>query len=329
MREIRGELNRSSTSKKDSTVKIACLDCGDVSEIRKKYLEDQQEDPYDIDFVLPEGWADDFATGNEAEYLTVNEAVFLPLDERIELIKERKKQVGYLAPYATEEALINAIQIGLDIGGLIPVIGEPLDGVNAAIYLARGDEVNAALSVTSMVPIVGWVSTGGKLVNKNIDVISGIYKGPGNVPTVWQGTKIVDGKTIVTDIGTFGENIAEDMLAKNGWKDFTYIKNGSDNGIDIIGRGPNGQLGFFEVKTSSTGNIPNLSARQTNMNTFAEDVLSNAANGTGRYKNIDSATRNAAQKKYDEYLSNPNNVSGNVIGVDLQSGRIQISRWER
>jgi hypothetical protein len=58
----------------------------------------------------------------------------------------------------------------LDIGGLIPVIGEPLDGVNAAIYLARGDEVNAALSVTSMVPIVGWVSTGGKLVNKTIDL---------------------------------------------------------------------------------------------------------------------------------------------------------------
>jgi hypothetical protein len=43
----------------------ACVVCRDLSDIREKY----QEDPYDIDFVLPEGWADDFATGNEAEYL--------------------------------------------------------------------------------------------------------------------------------------------------------------------------------------------------------------------------------------------------------------------
>ena len=66
------------------------------------------------------------------------------------------------------------------------------------------------------------------------------------------------------------------MLVKNGWMDFTYIKNVSDNGIDIIARGANGQLGFFEVKIT-TENIPNLLARQTNMNKFVDNVLSQAA----------------------------------------------------
>ncbi|MNC73468.1 hypothetical protein D3C75_1246710 [compost metagenome] len=100
------------------------------------------------------------------------------------------------------------------------------------------------------------------------------------------------------------------MLAKNGWKNFTYIKNGSDNGIDIIAWGPKGQLGFFEVKTSSTGTVPNLSARQTNMNNFVEDVLYNAKEGIGRYKNIDQETKNAAAKIYNEFKSQPSNVSG-------------------
>ena len=33
---------------------------------------------------------------------------------------------------------------GLDIVGLIPVVGEVADGANAMIYLAEGDKVNAA-----------------------------------------------------------------------------------------------------------------------------------------------------------------------------------------
>lgn len=65
------------------------------------------------------------------------------------------------------------------------------------------------------------------------------------------------------------------------------------------------------------------------MDKFVTDVLEKAATGKDPYRNIDSATMKKAQKVLDEYESNPYNVSGNVIGVDLQNGIIRISRWER
>ena len=147
--------------------------------------------------------------------------------------------------------------------------------------------------------------------------------------TVWRGTEIINGKTIVTDVGAFGEHIAEDLLAENGWTDFIYIKNGSDNGIDIVARGPKGQLGFFEVKTSSTGTIGDLTDRQQYMNSFVEDVLTKAKDGKAPYQNVDATIRSAASKILEEYKNNPYNVSGNVIGVDIESGKIYISRWGR
>ena len=55
------------------------------------------------------------------------------------------------------------VQTGLDVAGLVPVVGEFFDGINALIYLARGDYLNAGLSAAAMIPIAGWGATGGKL----------------------------------------------------------------------------------------------------------------------------------------------------------------------
>lgn len=54
----------------------------------------------------------------------------------------------------------------LDILGLVPGLGEPVDGVNALIYAAEGDEVNAGLSAAAMIPFLGWGATGGKIGRK-------------------------------------------------------------------------------------------------------------------------------------------------------------------
>ena len=51
----------------------------------------------------------------------------------------------------------------LDGVGLVPVLGEPADGVNALWYAAEGDELNAGLSAAGMVPFLGWGATGAKL----------------------------------------------------------------------------------------------------------------------------------------------------------------------
>lgn len=60
----------------------------------------------------------------------------------------------------------------LDLGGLIPLAGEPVDGVNALWYLGEGDELNAGLSAGGMVPIGGWFSTGAKVGIKASDEVA-------------------------------------------------------------------------------------------------------------------------------------------------------------
>lgn len=62
--------------------------------------------------------------------------------------------------------ILDGIQTGLDVVGLIPGFGEIADGVNALIYTGRGDYVNAGLSTAAMIPLAGWAATGGKLGNK-------------------------------------------------------------------------------------------------------------------------------------------------------------------
>ena len=54
--------------------------------------------------------------------------------------------------------------IGLDVLGLIPGYGEAADLTNAALYAKRGEYLMAALSVISMIPVVGdIVGKGGKI----------------------------------------------------------------------------------------------------------------------------------------------------------------------
>jgi len=86
-------------------------------------------------------------------------------------------------------------------------------------------------------------------------------------------------------------------------------------------------LAFFEVKTSSTGNIGSLSPRQQDMSAFTREILQQARDGTGRYRNLDAATRRRAGEMLREFNAAPHNASGTVIGVDLQNEIIRVSPW--
>ncbi len=87
-----------------------------------------------------------------------------------------------------EPGLFSTIGHGiLDVGGLVPVLGEPADGVNAIWYAAEGDEVNAGLSAAGMIPIGGWFATGGKLVNKGIRSVDNAPTGGGRAVDVPPG----------------------------------------------------------------------------------------------------------------------------------------------
>ncbi|MFD5324010.1 RHS repeat-associated core domain-containing protein [Streptomyces sp. NPDC127092] len=61
----------------------------------------------------------------------------------------------------------------LDVVGMVPVVGEGADLVNAGIYAAEGDWENAALSAASAVPVAGNVATGAKWAKNANKVIDG------------------------------------------------------------------------------------------------------------------------------------------------------------
>jgi len=50
---------------------------------------------------------------------------------------------------------LDAFQFAMDVAGCIPVIGEPLDGINAVVSLLRGDLFGAGASAISIIPIAG------------------------------------------------------------------------------------------------------------------------------------------------------------------------------
>lgn len=58
----------------------------------------------------------------------------------------------------------DAVNVGLDLAGLIPGVGEFADAANALIYVSRGDYLMAGLSLVSTIPAIGdVVGKGGKL----------------------------------------------------------------------------------------------------------------------------------------------------------------------
>lgn len=72
----------------------------------------------------------------------------------------------------------------LDAGGLLPVVGEVFDGINALYYLAEGDRTNATWSALAMAPIGGQAVTATKWGRKAYKVYEGLDKASGVVKYV-------------------------------------------------------------------------------------------------------------------------------------------------
>lgn len=64
------------------------------------------------------------------------------------------------------DRMLDGLQSLLDMGGLVPGVGEPLDLLNAGVSAARGDRVGAGLSIAAMIPIVGTAATGAKALRR-------------------------------------------------------------------------------------------------------------------------------------------------------------------
>ncbi|HEV2889971.1 MAG TPA: LamG-like jellyroll fold domain-containing protein [Frankiaceae bacterium] len=68
---------------------------------------------------------------------------------------------------------LGIVHTGLDVAGLVPVVGEAADVANAGIYAAEGNEAMAALSLGAAVPIAGWGATGTKVGIRAADAAGG------------------------------------------------------------------------------------------------------------------------------------------------------------
>lgn len=58
------------------------------------------------------------------------------------------------------------IHLGLELIGLVPVVGEVADLTNGVIYAIEGEGLNATLSIASAIPFVGWYAAGIKMAKR-------------------------------------------------------------------------------------------------------------------------------------------------------------------
>ncbi|WP_430509850.1 hypothetical protein [Gottfriedia solisilvae] len=113
----------------------------------------------------------------------------------------------------------------LDVLGLIPGVGEIPDGINASWYYLEGDKKNAVLSASRMVPVAGWISTGGKYIVKYGDEVVEVDKdllklgkadSSANTGTVWDKIKSTAANISGTKIpATFQVKLAKNIEYKN------------------------------------------------------------------------------------------------------------------
>lgn len=65
------------------------------------------------------------------------------------------------------------------------------------------------------------------------------------------------------------------------------------------------------------------------MDTFITNVLDEAAHKSDRYQSISDATSQVASDILDEYRTQPWDITGGVISVDISTEEVFISRWNR
>lgn len=114
---------------------------------------------------------------------------------------------------SNSSSIVEWIQTGLDVVGLIPAVGEVADGINAAIYLANGDYLNAGLITAAMIPFAGWGATGAKLGVKGMKAFDAARSGMKFLPDIV--TKATKNHGHLMKSQRHARNIDRQKLGKN------------------------------------------------------------------------------------------------------------------
>ncbi|MEO6520260.1 MAG: hypothetical protein ABIN91_01170 [Mucilaginibacter sp.] len=83
-----------------------------------------------------------------------------------EIIKIQHPDWSLARVYATAMWYVSGgtVHFILDVGSLVPVVGEAAALVNGGIYFLEGDKINCALSLVSAIPVVAWVRVAGQWI---------------------------------------------------------------------------------------------------------------------------------------------------------------------
>ena len=108
-------------------------------------------------------------------------------NKRIEKEKEEKEDIKQQKEYESgENKFIDTLQTVLDYAGIIPVIGDALDIINAAIYFIRGKWFDGLLSSIAIIPIVGSaISLGAKSLKSALKIGKNV-PGPNDLKKMWE-----------------------------------------------------------------------------------------------------------------------------------------------
>jgi len=139
--EVASEVIAHMSSKDIRNVQLA-MNTMDLDKVRKALDEPLRSAVQNIDDIA---WDIPY-------YNKVKEKMILQLTSRLRQIRK---------PDIQQESALN---VGLDLAGLIPGIGEFADAANALLYAAKGDYLLAGLSLVSTIPALGdVVGKGGKV----------------------------------------------------------------------------------------------------------------------------------------------------------------------
>lgn len=148
---------------------------------------DLEESPYDEEyvkeaneaFVALTAYADiENMTDAQIQYVINNNCcagLFLQFatQEKAKLILANYKILRKFYPDWSKakclwEASRDTVQLLLDIGGMVPLVGEVCDITNGVIYSMNGEQLNAALSYSAAIPGAGWGATISKVAFRTV-----------------------------------------------------------------------------------------------------------------------------------------------------------------
>lgn len=121
---------------------------------------------------------------------------------------------------------------GLDVAGMVPIVGNAADLANAGLYAVRGDALNAGISLAGCIPGAGQAATGARLAAK---AGKKILKEVGE-EAVEQGAKQAAKKGAKKKAAGEATEEAAEGTAKNGT---TVTKGGGGGGGGGGGKGKN------------------------------------------------------------------------------------------